>query len=222
MGGDSVAYRGLVSQLFPDSPSSAYAGLLTGVAGERGARDAQLILRGEDILGGRSGDGENGGTGRNRLVDMPEETQLQRAWRSRVGQAYAGVGDSAGSRAAEAQAYDVFRSAYAALSEQTGARSDALNTSHADRAAQIATGGVTNWAGRETLIPPGMSTQQFDTAVRTGFNRYQQFRGADPTDYQIVVLGMTESGGVRYGVYEGDDPVLSPGGRPVEIEVRRR
>jgi hypothetical protein len=225
MGPNSDSYRAMMGQLFPDGPATAYAGYLTGT-GERGAADAQLILRGEEALGGRSGaDGENGGGSRSRLLNMPQEDDLREAWTNYVGDAYRGMGPrndrSEGLGQAEAQSYEAFRAAYAGLIERNPQSSDAVNASLARRAAQIATGGVVVWNGRETLTPAGMSATQFQTAVRDGFSRYDQLRGVNPRDYNLMPLAITERG-TRYGVFDGDDPVRSPSGRPVEIEVRRR
>lgn len=223
MGRDSVAYRAFAAQIFPDSPASAYAGYLTGAGGERGAADAALILRGEDILGGRQsgGDGASGAGGRNRLVEMPEEDVLARAWRQRVGDAYAGVdADAQGNRVAEAQAYEAFRAAYAGLVERSGRSGEFVNSNFADRAAEIATGGVVRWNGGETLRPAGMSNAQFTAGVREGFSRWSVLAGENPSDYNLRAVELTEAG-ARYAVLDGDEPVRSPSGRPVEIEVRR-
>ena len=231
MGGDTPSYRALIGQLFPNSPSTAYAGFIGGVGGEQGARDAALLLRGEDILRGRGAGadveaGSNSGGSRNRLVPMPTEDHLRRAWRRYVGDAYAGLGRDqqmvGGVREAEAHAYEAFRAAYAALAEEQGANNDAINQQRANEAARIASGGIVRWNGRETLLPPGMNSAQFEQGVREGFQRYQQFRGVDPRDYNIMPMGAGPNGGMLYGVFDGEEPVRSPGGRPVEIEVRRR
>lgn len=222
MGGDTVAYRAFAAQIFPDSPASAYAGYLTGAAGERGAADAALILRGEDVLGGRQTAADGSSTGpRNRLVQMPPDDELTRAWRQRVGNAYAGARpDEQGTRIAEAHAFETFRAAYAGLAERSGETSDTVNRAHADRAAEIATGGVTRWNRTHTLRPAGMSDEQFRAGVRDGFSRWSNLAGENPNDYTLRATELTETG-ARYAVFDGDEPVRSPSGRPIEIEVRR-
>jgi hypothetical protein len=229
MGRDSPAFSALNAQLFPDSPATAYAGYLTGVGGERGAQDADLIHSGVDLLGGRSsGDSEGGGSSRSRLIDMPENDDLVREWRNYVGDAYAGFGPEGarrqGLRQAEAQSYGTYVAAYAGLIARNPQSSDTVNPDLARRAAQIASGGVVVWGGgRETLMPPGMTPRQFQQSVNEGFARFQQFQGQNPRDYNLMPYGVTADGrGFRYGVLDGDDPVRSPSGRSVEIEVRRR
>lgn len=229
MGQDAPTYRTMMAQLFPDSPATAYAGFLMGVGGEQGASDAQLILRGEDLLGGRGGDGAGGASGppRSRLIAMPSDDDLRRVWRDYVGDAYSGIGPNndraEGMREGEAQAFEAYRAAYAGLIERSPQQSDAVNERLAQRAAQIASGGVVVWNGRETLLPPGMDADRFSVAVRDGFSRYQQFQNDNPRRYTLAPIEFSEDGrGLRYGVYDGADPVRSPSGRPVEIEVRRR
>jgi len=222
MGPNSSAYRALNAQLFPDSPATAYAGYLSGVGGESGARDAQLILRGSAALGGRSSDGEGDGASRSRLLNMPQEDDLRRAWNNYVGDAYASIdGNGSGLRQAEAQSYETFRAAYAGLIEQNPQQGDAVNRALAIRAAQIASGGVVVWNGRNTLTPPNMSATEFQSAVRDGFSRYQQLQGQNPRNYNLMPREVTERG-VRYGVFDGETPVRTPSGVPLEIEVRRR
>lgn len=219
MGGGSYAYQSMARQLFPDSPGNAYAGYLMGVAGEQGAADADIIMRGEALLGGRGNEAE-GGSDRSRLLNMPEDDDLRRHWQDYVGDAYAGFDeDQLGNRPAEAMSYEVYRMAYAGLLERSPGSGDRINEQLARRAAQIASGGIIQWRGRETLMPAGMTVQQFERSVRAA--SFAVIGGDNPRNYNLVPLGQTEHG-VRYLMLDGDLPVRTLGGAPAEIEVRRR
>lgn len=208
------AYTALMGQLSPegDNGVTAFAGYIygqnTGRATADGRTIARTLLQGQEALRGAGG-GE--GQERRQVLNMPPEDQLRLAFIDRVGAAYEGQPQ------AQERAYTAFRAYYAGLTEQAGDASGALNSDRARRSVAVGTGGTTDWAGRETLLPWGMSAQQFSAGVRAGFQRWSFLEGEDPSQYQL-----RPRGGGRYQVFNGDAPLRNPvNGRDVVIQVSR-
>jgi hypothetical protein len=214
---DHEAYTALMGQVSQNEPVAAFAGFLwNNPAGRaqntRGA--AQTLLRGAELLNG----GPPGESGRRSpLIDMPSDDDLRTAWEDVVGNSYAHLRGTArpGQPDPAEQAFEVFRAYYAGLSE--GGASDRVDTNRANRAAALASGGVTQWgpSNRETLMPWGMTRSQFESGVRGGFERIGR-RGADIRDYELRAVG-----GGRYQVFVGDQPERNATGGPLFITVAR-
>lgn len=216
---DHEAYTAIMGQISNDAPVAAFAGFLwNNPAGRaqdsRGA--AQRLLRGADLLHGREADGT--GTG-SPLVRMPSEAELRERWRATVGRAYDHLQGSArpGEPGPEENAFEVYRAYYAALSEGATDTGSSIDRDRAQRAATLASGGVTQWgpSNRETLMPWGMTRSQFEAGVQAGFERIGR-RGANPRDYELRSVG-----GGRYQVYVGNQPARNTTGGNLFITVAR-
>jgi len=226
--GGGQAYQNMMGQLFPASPASAYAGYITGLRGTHGAANAPIILRGEELLAGNdpaapAGQPRSGQRANAPLVTLPDN--LRAAWAGAVGDAYSGWGDQSPDNQAEEKSYQVFRSAFAALSYDArdpapAAATISARSNRVRDAVRIATGGITDWGGHRTIVPPGMTAQEFDAGVRAGFTRAGQ-ANVDPSQYALRPLQMTAHGGGLYAVFNHDDPVHQANGASLVIEVRR-
>lgn len=195
------AYSAMMVQIAPNG------GEINAYAGFRYRENPDLsrrLMRGAELLqGGRPGeDGQ-----RRPLIDLPEESWLREQWEARVGSAYAGIPGAAES------AYATFRASYAARSESEGDTAASQSAARARAAVGDATGGVTRWSGRDTLMPAGMTSDQFEQGVARGFQQWSFLQGVNPRDYDLIAIG-----GGRYLVDGVRNPVS---GQPVEIQVRR-
>lgn len=196
------AYSAMMVQIAPNG------GEVTAYAGFRFQDNpplARRLMRGAELLQGGHQDGED--SQRRPLIDMPDESWLREQWQSRVGDAYRGVPN------AQQGAYATYRAAYAARSEEDGDTAAPENAQRARSAVGDATGGVTQWSGRQTLMPAGMTRAQFEQGVRTGFEQWSFLADADPRAYDLTAIG-----GGRYRVEGLRNPIT---GTPVEIQVRR-
>lgn len=224
--GGGLAYQNMMGQLFPTSPGTAYAGYIAGLGHPAHGNNADIILRGEDLLGGRTpgatGSDASGRRSATPLVSLPPEEKLRAAWATAVGDAYSGWGQSQHpDNQAEEQSYQVFRSAYAALSYDAHDPAPAIpDPARVGRAVTVSTGGIMNWGGHRVLVPPGMMGSEFTSGVRAGFARSEDLRGRDPTGYSLRAIAATARGGGVYLVYNGDNPLII-NGRMQTVEVRR-
>lgn len=200
------AYVAMMRQLQPTAGDvNAYAGFRF----SENPRLARRLMRGAEILQGGPPDPNRPSQDRRPLVQMPSDAWMRERWEASVGDAYRRIPNAA------ASAYSVFMADYAARSEEAG--DTARGTTDGDRtraehAVGDAVGGVTIWNGRHTLMPAGMSRDQFAAAVTRGMRQWSFLRTANANDYSIVAIG-----GGRYEIEGLRNP---NSGRPVEIEVR--
>lgn len=200
------AYRAMMVQLIPDG------GDVTAYAGFRFADNptvARRLLRGAELLGATS-QAQGADRQRTPTISMPSDDWLRERWEAQVGDAYRGMPNAA------APAFEAYRAYYAAASEEAGdlnAGTEHGNRERAAQAAGAASGGLITWAGRRTVMPPGMRASEWEGAVRQGLRQWEFLREADPRDYALTAIG-----GGRYLV----DGLRNPAtGRPVEIHVAR-
>lgn len=214
---ETAAYAALTRQLAGADPVSGYAGQIYGVNSEtmQGTEAARLILRGQDALGSGSGGSGEGGEGRRTsALNMPAEDALRRRWATMTGNAYENFPD------AGARAYEIFRAHYAGATSQANDGSGSLNNARAQAAMRAATGGVMEWAGRDTLLPWGMAPDTFrervDAAWPAVVAANPGLEGAQPRDFELIP---TSQPGV-YRLSVDDTAVAGANGAPVTVRVR--
>jgi hypothetical protein len=215
LGVNSPAYRSFLGKVAQDNPVTAYAGYAysmqsggapigngnTRLTGERAGR---LIFRGEELLRGSDpGDGPKP----KQPVSLPPEDQLRASWDRNTRGAYATPESSAG-------AYQAYRAAYAALSEEAGdVAGSSVPTDRSRMAIAAATGGIADINGRPVTLP-FMSRENFLNVARRSL-------GADVGGYAFDDLEFQAAGSDRYRVLgPGGVPVIR-NGRPVELTITR-
>jgi len=216
LGVNSPAYRSFLGQIAQDNPVTAYAGyaqsMTSGgapVNGNRnvrltGERAGRLIFRGEELLRGTDqGDGPKP----KPPISLPAEDQLRASWDRNTRGAYATPEASAG-------AYQAYRAAYAALSEEAGDVAGLSVPQERSRlAVAAATGGIAEINGRPVTLP-FMSRENFLNVARRSL-------GTEVAGYAFDDLEFQAAGSDRYRVLgPGGVPVIR-NGQPVTLTVTR-
>lgn len=143
---------GTLKTLAADKPPLMMAGLAQaqGLKASDGTAVAPTILRGARVLVDKSS-------------VMPSDTQMSVAFDEMVGQSI-----PAGTQERE-RAFGVFKSIYAGLAGPAGVvhqgSEDPLNESVAVKAMDMATGGITSYAGAKVVKPYGWSDSRFSDSV---------------------------------------------------------
>ncbi|MBM5460289.1 hypothetical protein H8F21_22245 [Pseudomonas sp. P66] len=144
-------YAASIKPLVADQPVTVLAGFATfkGYKGPDGTDVPKMLLQGQKILADKS-------------VPMPEETKLAAAFDERVG-----LSLTPGSQQRE-QAYLGFKALYASTAMATGKgyeTGDDPDSKTADKAVEMATGGIAERASHKVIKPYGMTDHVFNKVV---------------------------------------------------------
>ncbi len=204
------AYTAMMTQIAPDGGEVlAFAGFAYGAPiGGRfdGPTVARRLLEGAELLQGRdSASGED--RQRRGSVTLPSVEDMRQEWRRQVGRhAYAGMPADV-----EERAFGAFRAYYASLARERGLTNTTVSIALVREAAAVASGGTTNWSGRETLLPWGMQEREFEAGVRAAFDQTPALRGRNPRSFDLTAVGN--------GAYAVEG-MRHPNGSPVQIFIR--
>lgn len=209
--GDAAVYRATLGQIAPDDPVTAKAGIFA--ANDRqsqaGKSVAVEILTGAAIL--RPDTKQDGTPGKGGAWPMPKDDMLARDWAAYTGTAYAGRSNL---RNADFQAA---KALYAARAAQEGDQSGEINSRRWRAAMALVTGGVANHAGRETLLPYGMTTGEFKDGI---VQRAQAYK-VDPSIGRIDALPLLPVGDGQYVPLVGDAVLLDENKQPVLLDFNK-
>ncbi|MFA5913906.1 MAG: hypothetical protein WC830_10165 [Burkholderiales bacterium] len=219
--GNDAVYRATLSQIRPDSPVTALAGMIASakvpvtVGGWfsskqlNGSDTADLILMGEDALNPTKG--VRGTDGKPAKVELPKDDDLRRVFNE------ATKGAFAGREQAFQNAYQAARAAYAGLMIKSGDHSPDPNPEFMKEAVQRVTGGGINQRWGPVLKPWGMDDGAFESAIRAGVSPALQAAGLDASlKDQLIARGHIRTlSGNRY-VFDG---VTGKGGQPVIVTL---
>lgn len=221
---DDEVYGALMQQIRPDSPVTSVTGRIlksrTGVQIERmfGSNDvitpdeaASRILEGEALLNPLKSDKKSDGKPR---IAMPPENLLRSEWANYIGDAYRGMGQTG----TEEVSYQVFRSYYAGEMSHVGRFDGQIDTNVAKKAALVATGGVANIGGRDTLLPWGMPEGQFRGKLFDEWEKVKAgtklYKGTAYSDFNWNPIGNG-----KYVPMLGTGPLRGPNGAPIVLDV---
>lgn len=153
-GDDVEGYSAVMSQLAPDDPVTAVAGVY---AGKKRTMAADLMLRGQALLQPtRSADGQ---PDKGKLWPMPPEKEMRDAFASYERDAFAG-------RPELRNAFEQSTKAiYAARSAEAGDSTGVFDSDRWDEAVELATGGIAKYNGKGLVLPYRYGIDEFEDAV---------------------------------------------------------
>ena len=201
---DPGAYANFANMVYGDAPGARLGMLVSDrTANLEGAPNVTSEVASRRLIDGALALGsvqqqntpaEQGADRARRTIAMPSDADLRRGWVDQTGDAYRGMPDG------EAAAFEAFRAAYAGTAIEAGDTSGVYNQRFAREAAAIASGGIADRGGSQTLLPWGMSETQFDGSIARGWNTIRTRNGGDlanqnPSRFEYVALG-----GGRYAV----------------------
>lgn len=218
---DRDVYMATMGQIAPDDPVTAMAGAVarrgdgSAIGTTKGRLLSDLILRGQGLLApNRKEDGKpSGGT----LIKMPADKDLDTAFASYEGNAFAGKEQARNAYVQSAKAV------YAALSSDEGDQTGVLNSGRWQTAMRLATGGIEKHNGRSIVLPYGADYSDF----RRGLDeRAKTLIDSKRLDDQMTVarlrnLPLENVGDGRYVFRAGDGVLAGKDGRPVVIDFNR-
>ena len=209
--GDPQEFRQIMAELAPSNGAAASAGRLL-VDKAPGARDAaELILKGEAYL-------NPPGEGAKPLVRLPNADAIARKFDDLTGEAYVG------SARVRGMDLDNARRVYAALSAQEGDFTQDpqdVDGKRMQRAIEIATGGIGEYAGAAVVLPRGMSEDELTSRVQDRLLELNRNNGLITrfNDSQLLDLQI-ENAPRGYYVKQGGAYLLDRKGYKVNIDPR--
>lgn len=224
---DPAAYMNFARMVYPDSPG-AQLGMM--VAGRRATLEgapnvttevaSRRLIDGAIALGSVSQQNtpsEQGADRARATFAMPSDADLRRAWIDQVGNAYRGMPQS------EAAAFEAFRAAYAGTAMEAGDASGVFNNRFAREAAAIASGGIMDRGGGQTVLPWGMSERDFDASIARGWNTIRERNGGDINGRNAQSFQYMAIGAGRYAVMTRQGaPARNRNGDPITIRIPSR
>jgi hypothetical protein len=218
---DDRIFRATMQQIAPDSPVTAYAGMIA--TRERPMKipgffsdetftpgsTAGLLLAGERLLNpGKDAKGQDG----KPTFPMPKDADIRLKFNSMAGEAFAGNPE------AMQITYQATRAAYAALTAQKGDYSGQLNDSMLKEAIQRATGGIADINGGVVIKPWGMDDSTFKSEAQREFIKEVSRAGVPMVGQQWDRMRLQNTKG-GYLVKSGTGYLLGKDGNPVLLRV---
>gem|GEM_PF-4747896 len=207
--GDKNVYNATLSQIAPDSPVTALAGVH---AGRGRMQVTNLMLRGESIL--RPVKSEDGTPDKGKLWPMPPEKDLRDSFARYERDAFAGHPQ------ARSAYYQAALAIYAAKSADAGDSSGELNSDRWDQSIRLATGGIEKWNGRYTVMPYGMERGAFKDGLYSRIDQIAKSgRLADGvTGSKLRDLPLEPIRDGQYVFRAGDGVLVGKDGKPIIID----
>lgn len=234
--GSPDVYKGIMSQVAPDAPVKAFAGMLASnqrelVTGHiwfdpdpfvKSTDVAATVLRGERLLNPSKGEKTEDGKPKTQRLLLPSEaqTELQTKFAKEVGTAFAGRPEVADRAYQAVQAYYVGR---AAEKGQLAENSQMVDTKLVREAVKATLGNVVDYNDSQVLAPWGMTTDDFEDRVERRFSAEAKRLGLpENITPQLSSFGLvnTDQEGV-YGVKLGEKLLLNPDRSPVTVNIRQ-
>jgi len=209
-GGDHAGYSAIMAQIAPDAPVIAIAGEY---AGKGRNQAADLLLRGESIL--RPNRKEDGTPDGGKLLPLPPEGDMRRAFDDKVRDAYAGMPQ------ARSDHFQAARAIYAAISSDAGDRDTSIiDSKRWDEAIRLATGGVEKYRGRNLVLPYGSDLSTFRDGLNRRLEHLAESGQLDQTwtRSKLLDLPLESAGDGKYVLKVGPADLVGKDGRPIIID----
>lgn len=209
--GTPYVFRSIMQQISKDSPVIAYAGLIGGEAG-------QLLLVGNRLLNKtKAVAGEDGKP--IKLFGLPEDRIIRDDFSRYYGDMFASHPELVDLALQLIKAHSVGVN----ITKNGGAGQIETDAIKASMKATI--GEVDNFHGKNTIMPLGMSTSEFNDQVTAAFVHEVTTRGLSETRtnawpaYQLRRLPPDNSGNIRYAVDVGTRPVTDKSGKDISLTL---
>lgn len=199
---------GTLKTLAADKPPLMMAGLAQAqqLKAADGTAVAPTILSGSKVLVDKSS-------------VMPSDTQMSVAFEGLVGQSI-----PAGTQERE-RAFSVFKSIYAGLAGPAGVvheqSSEALDEAVATKAIDMATGGITNYAGSKVVKPYGWTDSRFSDAVDSQLQGFAESTKIPLTSLERLPLSPVPGQDGSYYMMNAGRPQADPQtGNPIVVKLQ--
>ena len=210
MTGSDATYQAVVAQLAPDSPVTAWAGMLH----LRNPKAAELVLIGEGIVNRTKAD--KTGDGAFQSIKLPEKAEFDAALHAAVGTAFRGQRQEAYSIAMQA-----VRAAYAGAAAKDGDVSGEVDDKRLRNVIKATLGQTVNFNGRgQVFAPYGMDPDDFEDRAELAW-RAQVPNLAPGTPPDLGNYGLQSIGDGRYYVTAGRSYVGNKAGKPLVLDLTR-
>lgn len=212
-GQDIQAYRSVMSQIAPDDPVTAMAG----VEANRNSSLSNQILRGQAIL--RPNKETDGSPSGGSLITMPSEKDMRFRFDDLTRDAFVGMGDTVRSNF-----YQAARSVYASNTMDAGDKDTSeLKSSRWEEAILAVTGPVAKYNGKRTILPHGYDKSRFKDEVRSQIKRLEAdgllAKGMDFG--RVDDLPLQPFGDGRYVFVSGDSHLGDKNGKRIVIDLNK-
>ena len=227
--GSPELYQATLQQIRPDSPTTALAGMYLGLKGTVSTADsmfgdtvvkpdevARRLIVGEQLLNPTKTDKEKDGKGK--LFPMPPDGNENNANGLRYFFDSYTKDAFRGSPTSQAQAYQAFRSYYAASAAEEGDYSGVTNPDIADKAVRAVIGGVTTKNAKSFIRPWGMDETAFNDVASLMVENKAKANSV-PLDWETTRLDNVPGTESSYYVSTGAGYVLDKSGKPMRIDV---
>lgn len=211
---DMGVFRATMQQIAPDNPVVANAGIFAarGLESTKDRQVADLILRGQSLL--RQDTKTDGKPSGSKLIPMPKEEDMTRAFANYEGEAYAGK------EQARSTAFQTAKAIYAARSSEEGDYSGQLVSSRWQAAMKLATGNIETYRGRSIVMPYGLDLGTFKDGMKSKAAELVKSGRLDKdlTMNHLTGLPLENAGDGRYFFRVGDGFLVGKDGRPVIVD----
>lgn len=212
--GDMGVFKATMQQIMPDNPVVANAGIFAarGLETTKDRFTADLILRGNALL--RQDTKTDGKPHAGKLVPMPKEEELHRAFASYEGDAYAGK------EQARNVAFQTAKAIYAAKASEEGDYSGNIVSKRWQESMKLATGTIESYKGRNIVMPYGMDMGAFKDGLsaRAAAVVASGKVSKDITLNDLRGMPLENAGNGRYVFRVGDGYLVGKDGRPVIVD----
>jgi hypothetical protein len=211
-GNDAAGYKAVMSQVAPDDPVTALAGVYA--TGEpRKQLVSNYLLEGQAIL--KPNRKTDGSPDKGSLWPMPsgnDEKEMKKAFATQVGDAYAGMPKTQSDLYQAAVAY------YAGKAMKQGKADGVLDTDIWKEAVNAVTGGVASYKGKHVVLPWGMAPGDFKDQMKSRIDVLGGLsEGVTPSKVRDMPVQAIGDG--KYVFRAGDGILVDKNNRPVVVDL---
>ena len=213
--GDREAYSAIMSQLAPDDPVTAIAGVYASGRSEQRRSASELILRGQSLL--RPNPKEDGKPVAGKLVTMPPDKDLLSEFSSITDKVFAGRPQ------AQSDFFQAAKAIYASKTADEGDTDGKVVSRRWKESVRLATGQITEYRGKPIVLPESFDEGRFRDAMKA---QTQALVASGRLDGQVTrdrLLGMPleNIGDGRYVFRAGDGVLVDKANKPVVLNFNR-
>lgn len=216
--GDMNSYRSIMSQIAPDDPVTAMAGISANrsEATQQGQLVADLMLRGQSIL--HPPKKNDGDPDKGTLLPMPGEKDMREKFDNEVRDAFVGTADSVRN-----QYYQAARAIYASLSMDAGDKNTQdLNSSRWEEAIQLATGGVEKYNGKRTIMPFGYERSRFKKEIGAHIRAMEGALPESVSADKLLDMPVVPFGDGKYVFMTGNSVLADKNGNRLIVDLNKK
>lgn len=219
-------YQSIMQQIAPDSPVTAYAGIIGGVSTPAtvtshlfsddltvtGQQVAQRLLAGNQILNPSKEQRNQDGSPKS--FPIPPQKEFTKSIADKLDGVFSNMPQ------AYQQSEQAIRSYYVARAAEKGLITGEIDSDIMDESIRAVMGNIVSLNGKKTLTPWGMSEKDFKIAAKQAFTDTVKQRDLPPTSLdRFDSMSLQYVGKNQYMVSYGKMPLLDNSGNQIVIDV---